>query len=46
MSEYRVTGSDFGVKLVTMADHYQKSSRSAKYAILVILFNISGFLFK
>ncbi|RIH63202.1 cell envelope integrity protein CreD [Mariniphaga sediminis] len=41
--EYRVTGSDFGVKLVTMADHYQKSSRSAKYAILVILFTFLAF---
>ena len=29
--------SDFGVELVTMADHYQKNTRSAKYAILIIL---------
>jgi inner membrane protein len=32
-----VTKSDFGVKLVTVADHYQKNMRSAKYGILVIL---------
>ncbi len=42
-SEYKVTGADFGVNLVTVADHYQKSSRSAKYAILVILFVFLSF---
>ncbi len=42
-SEYRVTNADFGVKLVTVADHYQKSSRAAKYAILVILFVFLSF---
>ncbi|MEL7586899.1 MAG: cell envelope integrity protein CreD [Prolixibacteraceae bacterium] len=36
-TEYAVTNSDFGVRLVETADHYQKSSRSTKYAILVIL---------
>lgn len=41
--DYRVTGADFGVKLVNLADHYQKSSRSAKYAILVILFTFLSF---
>lgn len=41
--EYRVTEADFGVKLVNLADHYQKSSRSAKYAILVILFTFLSF---
>ncbi|MCG6190813.1 cell envelope integrity protein CreD [Maribellus maritimus] len=41
--EYRVTNADFGVKLVTVADHYQKSSRSAKYAIMVILFVFLSF---
>ena len=40
---YRVTDADFGVNLVTVADHYQKSSRSAKYAILVILFTFLSF---
>lgn len=29
--------SDFGVELVSLANHYQKNTRSAKYAILVIL---------
>lgn len=41
--EYRVTDADFGVKLVNMADQYQKSSRSAKYAIMVILFVFLSF---
>ncbi len=41
--EYRVTDADFGVKLVTVADHYQKSSRTAKYGILVILFVFLSF---
>jgi inner membrane protein len=41
--EYRVTNADFGVKLVTLADHYQKNSRSAKYGILVILFTFLSF---
>ncbi len=41
--EYRVTNADFGVKLVTVADHYQKNSRSAKYGILVILFTFLSF---
>ncbi|SHJ93370.1 inner membrane protein [Tangfeifania diversioriginum] len=42
-NEYRVTEADFGVKLITIADHYQKSSRAAKYAILVILFVFLSF---
>ena len=41
--EYRVTDADFGVNLINVADHYQKSSRSAKYAILVILFVFLSF---
>ncbi|MCK3686302.1 cell envelope integrity protein CreD [Maribellus sp. YY47] len=41
--EYRVTDADFGVKLVTIADHYQKSSRAAKYGIMVILFVFLSF---
>ncbi|MCA1760285.1 MAG: cell envelope integrity protein CreD, partial [Bacteroidales bacterium] len=41
--EYRVSDSDFGVKLITVADHYQKSSRTAKYGILVILFVFLSF---
>jgi inner membrane protein len=41
--EYRVTEADFGVKLITVADHYQKSLRSAKYGILIILFVFLSF---
>ena len=40
---YVLTDSDFGVKLVTVADHYQKNMRSAKYGILVILFTFLSF---
>lgn len=43
--KYKMAGSDFGVELVTVADHYQKNIRSAKYGILVIvLVFISFFL--
>ncbi len=42
-SAFRLTNADFGVKLVTVADHYQKSMRSAKYGILVILFMFLSF---
>ncbi|PIF02338.1 MAG: cell envelope integrity protein CreD [Draconibacterium sp.] len=41
--EYNVTNADFSVRLVNLADHYQKNSRSAKYAILVILFVFLSF---
>jgi inner membrane protein len=41
--EYRVTDADFGVRLVKVADHYQKSSRTAKYGIMVILFVFLAF---
>ncbi len=43
--KYKMGGADFGVELVTVADHYQKNIRSAKYGILVIvLVFISFFL--
>ena len=42
-NSYSVTDSDFGVKFVTVADHYQKNMRSAKYGILVILFTFLSF---
>lgn len=42
-NEFQVTNADFGVNLVTVADHYQKSSRAAKYGILVILFVFLAF---
>ena len=29
--------SDFGVELISVANHYQKNTRSAKYAILIII---------
>ncbi len=32
-----IANSKFGVEMVTIADHYQKNTRSAKYAILVII---------
>jgi inner membrane protein len=32
-----IHGSDFGVELVSLANHYQKNTRSAKYGILIIL---------
>jgi inner membrane protein len=41
--EYRLTDADFGVKLVNVADHYQKSLRAAKYGILIILFVFLSF---
>ncbi|MDX9880428.1 MAG: cell envelope integrity protein CreD [Prolixibacteraceae bacterium] len=40
---FNVTGADFGVRLVSVADHYQKSLRSAKYGILVVLFVFLSF---
>jgi len=32
-----IHSSDFGVELVSVANHYQENARSAKYAILIIL---------
>lgn len=32
-----LTGTEFGVKLIVPADQYQKSTRTAKYAALIIL---------
>lgn len=40
---FKVINADFGVKLVTVADHYQKNMRSAKYGVLVILFMFLSF---
>ena len=42
-NEFDVTQADFGVKLVMVADHYQKNYRSAQYGILVILFMFLAF---
>jgi len=33
----KISGSEFGVKLVIPVDQYQKSTRTAKYGVLVIL---------
>jgi inner membrane protein len=35
-NEYKVSSSEFGVNLLLPVDHYQKSMRSAKYAIMFI----------
>ncbi|MGQ8337913.1 cell envelope integrity protein CreD [Sunxiuqinia sp. A32] len=40
---YKINNDDFGVELVTIADHYHKSLRSAKYCILVILLMFLSF---
>jgi inner membrane protein len=37
--------SSFGVKLITPNDDYQKTSRSSKYAILIISLTFLGFFF-
>lgn len=44
-SEYSVSGSAFGVELITPVDHYQKSERSVKYAILFIGLTFLVFFF-
>jgi len=36
-SDQSLTGSEFGVKLLIPADQYQKSIRTAKYGVLVII---------
>ena len=42
-NNYNPTSCDFGVNLVTLANHYQKSSRSAKYSSLIILLIFMSF---
>ncbi len=42
-NSYSMDKNDFGVRLVTLADHYQKNMRTAKYAILIILFTFLSF---
>lgn len=44
-NNYQIDKSDFGVELITMADHYQKNTRSAKYAVLVIILTFTVFFF-
>lgn len=40
-----LNSSSFGVKLITLNDNYQKSSRSTKYAILIIALTFMAFFF-
>lgn len=44
-SEQRMNNSDFGLSLLLNVDHYQKSERSAKYAILFIALIFLTFFF-
>jgi inner membrane protein len=44
-SEYNVTSSGFGVKLLVPVDEYQKTTRSAKYAVMIIALTFILFFF-
>ncbi len=44
-SEFRPANDSFGVEFVLLADHYQKSLRSAKYGILFIALTFLALLF-
>jgi len=44
-AQYKVAQSAFGVKLILMADIYQKSMRLAKYSIMFLLFTFATFFF-
>jgi len=44
-NQYNVTNSAFGLGLIVPVDHYQKSERSAKYAIMIIAFTFLIFFF-
>jgi len=44
-SQYHVAESPFGVKLVLMADIYQKSMRLAKYSVIFLIFTFAAFFF-
>lgn len=44
-NQYNVAESSFGVNLLIPVDHYQKSERSAKYAIMIIAFTFLIFFF-
>lgn len=43
--QYNVSNSAFGLSLIIPVDHYQKSERSAKYAIMIIAFTFLIFFF-
>jgi inner membrane protein len=42
---YYINDSKFGVNLIVPVDHYQKSTRSAKYAIMIIVLTFMVFFF-
>ncbi len=44
-SFYNINMSNFGVDLIVPVDHYKKSERSAKYAIMIIAFTFLIFFF-
>ncbi|MBW1846553.1 MAG: cell envelope integrity protein CreD [Deltaproteobacteria bacterium] len=44
-NKYKLDGSDFGVKLFIPVDIYQKSTRTAKYALMFIVFAFIAFFF-
>jgi inner membrane protein len=44
-SEHRISDSKFGLNLLLNVDHYQKTERSAKYAILFIALTFLTFFF-
>ena len=44
-NKYNVSESSFGVNFLVTVDHYQKSTRAAKYAILIITLTFMGFFF-
>ncbi|MDD4107558.1 MAG: cell envelope integrity protein CreD [Prolixibacteraceae bacterium] len=43
--KYNMNGAELGVELILPVDHYQKSMRSVKYAILFIALNFIIFIF-
>jgi len=43
--QYKVASSAFGVKLILMADIYQKSMRLAKYSVMFLIFTFAAFFF-
>jgi inner membrane protein len=44
-SSYNTSSASFGVNLLVPVDHYQKSTRAAKYAILIITLTFLVFFF-
>lgn len=44
-SQYKVTESAFGLKLILTADIYQKTTRISKYAVMFIVFTFAAFFF-